>query len=404
MRLSCIERVEIGRQRLAVLALLVLLAEVLALSWLQLWRYAGEPGFFFNGDQDAYWEGSRRLVATGSPYSIELRRGPIDNKPENLGIGYLYPPPLAQFFSYVPAGSRAFIGTALSLAQLILFALLLPLVYIRRGGTRSIASVLFVWIATFSSFPLHFAAYGGNVSGWVALAVSVMLLGPGVRASFAAVLAALLKMTPAVLLVPALADSRTRSATVALLTVTIALSFALDPKAWIDWAALLPNILRFPPGPEDANLSITGVLSSTSMAPAAQPISVGVAIAALVVAVRCVAQHRWAASVAAATGALLLGPNMIWDHYLVVLLPLVIAAWPMSTRAHRSVLLAMILVSASMWIDWFGGGTRPAPARAVALFVVIATIVTSVHALRKRQPASSERDDERIVASTQSVW
>jgi len=400
---SCEGELEIGRRRLAVFALVVLLGEVLTLSWLQLWRYAGEPGFFFNGDHEAYWEGSRRLAETGSPYSIELRRGPIDNKPENLRIGYLYPPPLAQFFSYLPADLRSLVGIALSLTQLILFALLLPLIFIRSGGTRSIGSVLLVWIAAFSSFPLHFAAYGGNVSGWIALAVGVMLLGPGIGASSVAVLTALLKMTPAVLLVPALTDPRTRRGTVALLTVAIGFSFVLGPKAWIDWVSLLPNIVRFPPGPEDANLSIAGVLSSTPIAPAAQPMSIGVAIAAMVVAVRCVRQHQWQASVASATGALLLGPNMIWDHYLVILLPLVIAAWPKSTRFQRAVLLAMISLSASMWIDWFGAGTRPPLARAGALLVVVATIATSVDALRRGHRAGSVRDDvARSLASRRS--
>jgi hypothetical protein len=51
---------------------------------------------------------------------------------------------------------------------------------------------------------------------------------------------------------------------------------------------------------------------------------------------------RWAAAIVAAVAALLFGPSSLWDHYLAMTVPLLIAAWPAS-GARTRLFLAMLM-------------------------------------------------------------
>jgi hypothetical protein len=64
---------------------------------------------------------------------------------------------------------------------------------------------------------------------------------------------------------------------------------------------------------------------------------VGMALAVILEfgALRLARSGRWAQGLAVAAGAMLLISGVIWPFYLIVLLPLVLAAWPSSSRPAR---------------------------------------------------------------------
>ena len=140
---------------------------VLAYAARALWA----SGVFFGGDHEAYRAGAARLIATGSPYHPELSVGPIANQVENVGIAYLYPPVLAQVFTVIGGVSPDALAWANACIQFVaLLDLKPPLVYRRFGGMLTATEVLLIWLLIISSWPVQMALYGGNLSGWIAIA------------------------------------------------------------------------------------------------------------------------------------------------------------------------------------------------------------------------------------------
>ena len=92
-----------------------------------------------------------------------------------------------------------------------------------------------------------------------------MLVSQGRGAGVAAAIMGLLKMTPMILVVPALIYRPTRVATLVTLIVVTGVSVILSPSAWIAWIAVLPNILRLP------HRRVTGQLRSGSCTQRVRP-------------------------------------------------------------------------------------------------------------------------------------
>ena len=135
-----------------------------------------EPAFGI--DLVAYREAAIRLITTGSPYHEALLSGPIENRIQNVRIAYLYPPPLAQAFVPVVDIDPQLFASVWAALQGLPLLILIPLVYRRYGGTLTTTSILVIWLTLVLSYPVSFALYIGNLSGWIAIGVAVMLLGP----------------------------------------------------------------------------------------------------------------------------------------------------------------------------------------------------------------------------------
>ncbi len=326
------------------------LANALMLAWLNLWGDSKKLGLFLGGDLEAYRAGAERLIQTGSPYSSALHAGPIDNIGTNLPIAYVYPPPLAQAFVPLSRLQPGMLAIASSLVQVTALAIVLPLVYRRFAGRLGVRSLTAVLLVAVLSFPLELATYGGNMSGWITIAVALMLLGPGCAAGVPGALIGLVKMTPLVLLVPAIATARSRTPAIAVLVGVTAISVAIAPLAWVDWLSVLPNILRFPPGPEFWNMAPVSVFGSFGLPAVGMLVGYGITAAAIAASARLAHTGRWAAAVAAAVAALLFGPTSLWDHYLAMTLPLLVAAWPASGWRTRPFLVALAVVHLLLWI------------------------------------------------------
>lgn len=336
-------------QRVLVALLVLTLAIVVLGSWRNLWSGAAEPGSFFAGDHGAYRAGADRLVTTGSPYDAVLLAGPIANRKENVGIAYLYPPPIAQIFAPLRLMDPIVVGWVAVAFQAALLLTLGPLVYRRYGGGTSVLEILGVWLLL-SSWPVNFALFGGNLSGWLTILVATMLLSDGIVAGGAASVAALMKLTPLALLLPAIAWKRTRAGALVALIVVVGVSLVLSPGAWRGWLEALPNIVRFPTGDSPTNFAPAALLAEIGYG------SVGSAISFLAAAGFALAAiwlgHRgcWPGAVAAGVAAILYGSGSTWDHYLAPTVPLVIAAFSRASWRVRGVLSVFVLIGLVMWL------------------------------------------------------
>jgi hypothetical protein len=328
----------------------VALAETLAFAWARLWIQAANGNAIFGLDLWAYREGAARLIATGSPYHEALAAGPIDNVMENVSIAYLYPPPLAQAFVPFVAVDHQLLSWVWAIAQVAALAVLLPLVYRRFGGALSATSILSLWTVAVLFYPMNIAVFIGNLSGWFAVGIAVTLLGPGRPAGVAAALMALSKLTPTILLVPAIIRRESRaSALLAVGGITL-ISAVLAPEAWAQWISLLGNILRFPAAAAPSNLAPVAVLGALGFESAGTVLGLSLAAVAIAASIALAIKGSWPAAIAAATTAFLFAPTTLWDHYLAILLPIIIAAWPGCDRRTRTVLVLFVAISMAEWL------------------------------------------------------
>jgi hypothetical protein len=365
-------------------ALGVALVEALIFAWSTVWGRTEALGAFFGGDLEAYRAGAERLIQTGSPYYPALHAGPIDNLGTNLSIAYLYPPPLAQLFVLLKPVPPVSLAIASSLVQAAALAIVLPLLYRQFAGRIGVSSLIAVLLVAVLSFPLEIATYDGNMSGWITIAVAVTLLRPGRTAGVPAALIGLAKMTPAVLLVPAIATARSRRLAIAVPLGLTAISIAIAPQAWADWLHVLPNILRFPPAPEQLNMAPIAVFGSIGLPFVGMLIGYGVTAATIAASAWLAQSGRWAAAVAASVVALLFGPTSIWDHYLAMTVPLLVAAWPVSSPRTRPFLVMLAAVHLMLWLP-----QGPLMLRVSVLGGVLAGTIAAIIALARRAELSS---------------
>jgi hypothetical protein len=381
-------------RRFAPLVLGVLLVEVAFYTWLVLWSHIGDPQTNFGIDHQAYRNGALRLLATGSPYHPDLDVGPIDNRIENVPNGYLYPPLLAQLFVPLSGLSPWLVAVLWFSPQAVALVGLLPRVYERFAGGRTLTATLAIYLLIALSFPLHVALWGGNMSGWIAIGVAAMLLLPAGPGGIVAALLAVLKMTPAVLMVPALMVSlQARRMVVLSIAIVVGASVVLSPDAWLAWLRVLPNILRFGAPDDRLNLAPVGVLSTLGLAPLGAVLGYTIAGAAMLACLVLASRGRTPASVAAASTALLIAPAALWDHYLAVTLPLVVAAWPVAGRVGKTALGGLVSIHGVYWfIEAIG-----VDARAIYLIAALIGCAAAILALR-RVPITVGHDEIEALA------
>jgi hypothetical protein len=366
----------------------VLLVLMAGLAIVRLWSHVVAPDWaqqYFGLDLGAYLAAAQRLIETGSPYHPRLLEGPIANVAANVAIAYYYPPPLAQAFVPLVGVSHWHLAVVWALAQLAAFVILIPRLYVAGGGRLHPMAWLGLAFLLIGSWPLNLALYIGNVSGWVAIVVGVMLLGPARLAGAAAGLAAIVKMTPAPLLAVALIDRSTRrTAFLVAAGITLA-SLVIAPAAWVDWLRVLPVLAQLPPAPGYTNLAPVETLLpfgfGTAGALLGWTVAIGFGLLAIWSATREGVSLR---SVGAATVSMLFLSSTLWFHYLAALVPLIAFLWPRATGFQRAAIVAYLVWGLSMWV----ASNAAPPAQVVSLVTLLALAVALV--LPTRSSVASE--------------
>ncbi len=364
-------------------------------------RQAGQPAGQFAIDFRDYLGAAQALAASGHPYAPEMLAGPVDAQ----GVErYRYPPPLAQLlvpFANIPAGAVATAWLVLQAAAMVAAVwLALGAAGVPRHAERAAWSV----VACLGFMPVFDTLWKGNVSGFVALAVSLVALG-GATAGIGAMGGTLLKVVPATFLPLLLVQGRRALlAAGACAVAVVGVSFVAAPDAWWDYVRVLPNLLG---GSADY---------ATNLAPAtmarlaglpeplpglARAATLGLACAATLGAPLVAWRRRGtfagrAAGATLAASAMLLLPAAAWYHYLAALLPIAALAWPAATPSARLALLG----SAALVVA--GVAVLPSATLGATLMVVVAL---GVHLRRAadRGTAGERRSADRRSADSRSA-
>jgi hypothetical protein len=295
----------------------------------------------------AYITAAERLSDGASPYPAQHLAGPI---PAQTIGQYLYPPPLAQAlapFSVGPFGTLAslwLVSQALAAGAAVWIA----------GSTAGLPSsrerALWTVVSCAYFLPVFDTLWKGNVSAFVALATALVAAG-GTRAGFSAAAAGLVKVSPAALLA-AIDRSGLRGAAMAI--GLAAVSVALSPEAWRDYAVVLSNLVS---GSSDnvtnlaPHVQLPLVIPGIARASGAIRTMEVAAASTLLLGALVLARRRGGvpSATVAASGAALLAPAALWLHYLVVLLPLAALAWRWCRPFERVLLVVGAgLVSAAL--------------------------------------------------------
>jgi hypothetical protein len=352
----------------------VLLAVVFA--WSRLWVVWDHPASFFGGDLVAYLNGAHRLAATGTPYHDALHAGPVANAAENVPIAYLYSPVLAQLFLVirdVPIVVISWVNVAL---QLVLFAWLLPHVYRAGGGQVTVLSVSAIWAGAVLFFPLNFALFGGNLSGWIAAGVGLVIVASN-SAGLVTAMLSILKSTPLVLALPLVGSRKHLIELTACSATIVVVSAALAPAAWLDWLTVLPNIIRFPMAESLANLSISAVFASAGLASVGVVAHYSVAACFALGSIALAARGQVHAATAAAVATLLFLPVTMYDHYLAATFVISVFVWPRATAAGRVGLAIAFLLGLLFWFPSWAEINRAALLVAAILASVLTVLVNA---------------------------
>lgn len=326
------------------LATVILAMAATALCAVLLARAASPTGQF-GIDSTDYLTAASRIASGGTPYAQAMLAGPVDSQ----GVDrYRYPPPLAQVLvtlAPVPIQAALWVWFALGFAAIVA-ALLMAL---RTAAMDGVEPTIWVLVAATLFLPVFDSLWKGNVSTVLALLVSTALVG-GATGGAAVVIATLLKVVP-VVFVPAwfVAGAPSRRAMIVTGLVALAASVLVSPGAWHDYLVVLPNMLA---GSADEATNVAPwSMVARSGAPEwlGQMVRVGsVGFAVVAVGASMVAVRRpggLALGGALCSIAMLLLPAALWYHYLVVLLPLAIVAWP---RASNGARVALVLTGATI--------------------------------------------------------
>ena len=217
----------------------------------------------------------------------------------------------------------------------------------------------------------------------MALQVTLVAVG-GAIGGAALSTAVLLKLVPVTLLPVGLAGGRRMVAGLLVTTaVVVCVSLLISPKAWSDYATVLPNLLA---GDADqaTNIAPWAVLSRLGLPDGiSTALRFGsLAVAGVLVIWSSVIARRpggWYAAVALGTGAMLLLPAALWYHYLCVLLPVAAIAWPRATRDAR---LGLVAGAAAIVV-----GIAWLPLACIGAIALLAVSVASL--LPRRTPSPS---------------
>lgn len=303
-------------------------------------RRVGDPYGQFGIDFIVYQFAATDLAAGSSPYAPSMLAGPVAAQGELL---YKYAPPFAQ--SLVPlAGLPLALGTAvwgLLQASLCLAAVWLAgsLGGARAGLERAVWSVAAVALY----LPIWDSIWKGNVSAVQAMQSTLLLAGGAVGgASLAS--AILLKTSPLALLPAAVAmGGRLLKVCIVVICVTVAVSVAIAPEAWLDFLRIQPNLLTgtavFPTNLAPASMAAVVLPDLPSLAAVLRLATlcggIGCVVAAVALARR---PGGWPAAVMLGTTAMLIIPGAAWYHYLAALLPFAAFSWHRATARQRLII------------------------------------------------------------------
>jgi hypothetical protein len=287
-------------------------------------------------DLRAYWQAAGRLLDGQDIY------------PHGLGIGnldaYPYPPILAEILT--PLHRWLDFGAASIFWQIInTLALLgtISLAWRAGGGKFNGVGLLSLSPLVFLFLPLYSALLIGNVSIFVALVLALGLAtGPSKRTLGGFTLMTSIKLAPVLFFFPTMLAAKRRNQIFALcfLTGILLLGVALYPDAWRSFMSHLQDLTAGTPVSQTSDLEANAInnllpgsatlihLTGFLLAGVFELIALGLAL-----------RGRWTASLTVATGALLIGPGVIWYHYFIILLPLILAAWPSLYRKSRLALV-----------------------------------------------------------------
>ena len=183
-------------------------------------------------------------------------------------------------------------------------------------------------------------------------------------------------------------NARTRAAWgrargwLALCVGVVALSILLSPGAWRDYLTVLPNMLAGS-ADEATNVAPWSMVARSGapdwLASIVRLGSIAVALGALACSVSVIRRPGGLPLAATLCSiAMLLLPAALWYHYLVVLLPLAILAWPRAVGPPRAgIVVAGLCVS---------GGVAWLPLATIG-WVVMASIIVGVLNARPRPEA-----------------
>lgn len=366
------------------LAAVLLVAATVLLGSLLLARAASPTGQF-GIDATDYLMAAERVSDGRSPYAPEMLAGPVDSQGTDR---FRYPPPFAQALvplTALPTGAGLWAWFAIGAAAVV-GALLVAL---RVAGLQGAEAVLWSLAAACLFLPVFDSLWKGNVSSLIALLVAIAVAG-GAAGGAATALASLLKVVPVVFLPPWwVVGARSRRGMLATCLAIVAVSLLLSPSAWRDYLTVLPNMLAGTAN-EATNVAPWSMIARSGAPPVLADLArvASVAVAAFAVAVAIMVVRRPGGPALAAvlcSVAMLLLPAALWYHYLVVLLPLAIVAWPHAPKGARG---AMVLagLSVSAGVAWL-------PLATIG-WVAMAALITGVVArqpLRRMTPIPAAR-------------
>jgi hypothetical protein len=329
----------LGSARFRMLIAVVVVGVVGVLLAMLLLARAGSPTGQFGIDATDYLTAAERISVGSSPYATEMLVGPVDAQGTDR---YRYPPTFAQLLVPLTALDHGAALWLLLVLQLVAIAAAVGLA-LRMAGLLRPEPVLWAAAATVLFLPVFDSLWKGNVSGFLSLLVVLAVMG-GATGGSAVAIAALLKVAP-ITFVPAwlAVDGRSRRGMALTVLGVVALSALLAPTAWRDYLSVLPNLVTGA-ADEATNVAPWSVVARSgvpevfgSVVRVISLVAAVAAIAASVVVIRRPGGLPTAATLA--TMAMLLLPAALWYHYLVVLLPLAILAWPSATHSERVALV-----------------------------------------------------------------
>lgn len=338
-------------------------------------------GWSWQNDFAAYYLAAERLLDGVSPYAAVQLAGAYAAVDPDL---YLYPPPFAQVLgplTFVPLEAAKVIWL------LVCFGAAWAAAWVAAGigGTpRGFERTSWTLAATLLFPPVVLAAWQGNVGTILSLTATLVAVG-GATAGVAAAVGTLVKVVPGGLIPAALVHSR-RSAIALLGTLLIAVvvSAVLAWSAWLDYPAVLVNMLAGGVN-HSRNLApheVVGRLGATEpLVSLARGVAVAVGIAAIAASM-WTARRPFGMPVAALLGtvAMLIVPGTLWYHYLAVVLPFAVMSWARASASQRGIVLAgAVAMSAGLVV---GGGTLTLLGAAAMLGVAAAVLWATMAAGR----------------------
>jgi hypothetical protein len=289
-----------------------------------------------------YWLAAGRMAQGISPYAAKMLEGPLGSQGFDV---YRYPPVLAALL--VPLSGLDYITAGWVWAGVSVIALSAGLAIALRAGGTDISARVALWtgVATVWFFPTLDSLWKGNVEGLQVLLLALALVSLANARGPAVVAAAWLKIAPVLLLPALLARDGWRGLVwlFAASAVLVLPTFLLAPTGF--WQ--LPQILVNIAGADSvvsSNLAphswITILTGSTTVGDLVRLTAIAGAAVLVLISVHLARRpNGWPAAVVAGTAAALLGPGAIWSHYLLVLLPLALYAWPRLSFDDRARLL-----------------------------------------------------------------